>query len=496
MLTAPTHDHLPAIIHALLGDKKLRPLQEDVLSLIRTGSNTLAVFGTGQGKSVCFHIPAFENALKDGSKTIIFYPLRSLANDQYEMLKKTAELLDVRLFRANGSITQKERDLLDTALADGSWDILIATPEFAQHHTDRLGQDYNKAKLIVLDEAHHLLESRHRGAYRRFAETLKKLGSPQTAAFTATARKETFDHIKETLNIDSWVINPTMRENLHIVDARNTKNKDAYILKLAREANGKTIVYCNSRKVTAQIAEDLRQNGIKGVACYNAEMPNKQRREVEDQFRRGELHFMIATSAFGEGIDLPDVRNIILYHLNFDMVSFNQMSGRAGRDGDISRIHLLYGEKDRAINDYIMQKACPSISMLRLIYKEMKKRFQGEEIRGTYAEFERQIHNRDIDAASISMALKIFSDVGLAHVEKDTESRGVIVNLLTPPEDVDITDSERFEEGQATLEAFNQFCKHALTEKASNLQIAISKPIYPKDIPLKGGEANNKILDW
>ena len=488
-MTTPTSNlcEIPVVRETLLGNRPLRLIQKDVVNQIREGHNILAVMGTGQGKSVCFHIPALENAIKNKSKTIIFYPLRSLANDQYATLKPAADSLGVRIQLANGSITQKERDILDIALIDGSWDILIATPEFAQHHADRLGLPHNRPDLVVIDEAHHLYESRHRSAYRSFSSTLAQLGYPQTAAFTATARKDTFEHIKEVLKINHWIINPAVRENLKIVNVRNNRNKDAYVLKLGHEANGKTIVYCNSRQVTAALAEGLIALGVKGVACYNAKMNTKERRQVESDFRAGRLNFIIATSAFGEGIDIPDVRDVVLYHLNFDKVAFNQMSGRAGRDGSLARIHLLYGEADRAINDLIMQKGCPSKELLKMIYSVFRNYARGEEIRGTYAHFQREIGNRSIDAATISTALRIFCEVGLATVERDTEARGVVVNILRPEEMVDVTTSECYEENQATLESFEQFCRYAMGSKPEVLEAAISRPIYPDDISFKNG---------
>ena len=491
----------PAVREALLGGRGLRPLQETVIEHIREGRNVLAVFGTGQGKSVCFQIPAIEAVIQRGAKTIICYPLRSLANDQYEALSRGLEGLPVRLYRANGSITAKERAALDAALEDGSWDILIATPEFVAYHLERLTQEHNKTDLLVMDEAHHLLESRHRSAYRKFRQTVTALAPRQTAAFTATARKDTFEHIMKTLDTQAWVINPAIRENLRIVDARNESAKDAYILRVARAAAGKMIIYCNSRKVTTALAEDLEAKGVVGgVACYNAEMGTKKRREVEDDFRAGRIRVVVATSAFGEGIDLPDVRDVVLYHLNFDMVSFNQMAGRAGRDGAEACVHLVYGEEDRKLNDFIMQKGSPSVPLLRKIYADLRRRANGEELRGTYADFDRMLRSREYDAATISTALKIFVEVGLATVENDTESRGKVVNLLTPPENLDITASERYEEGQATIEAFNAFCQLAMKESAGELQARISKPIYPNDIELQGsveGEAEaNPILDW
>jgi single-stranded-DNA-specific exonuclease len=303
-----------SVQHALLGDRELREPQREVLTAIRAGENVLAVFGTGQGKSVLYQIPAIESALR-GLKTIIFHPLRALANDQFATMQKAlVSFPEVRLLRANGSITKEERDELNGALKNGSWDILLATPEFARHHLEVFAQPWNQPALVVLDEAHHLYESRHRPAYHSFGETLARLGSPQTTAFTATARDDAFNHIVDVLGITTWVINPAVRGNLKIVDRRNELNRLAYLQALAAQKNAKTIVYCNSRKETFALASAL-SLGCAGVAAYNAEMDPRQRTLIEQQFRANELHFVVATSAFGEGIDLPDVRHVVLYHL-------------------------------------------------------------------------------------------------------------------------------------------------------------------------------------
>ncbi len=310
------------------------------------------------------------------AKTLVVYPLRALANDQFEALRRNLDPLGLRCYRANGSIDNDERADLFAALRDGEWDVVLATPEFLEFHREAL-RGRSVPSLVVVDEAHHLAESRHRPAYARLAATIASLDNPQVLALTATAGDESFKRIVEDLRIEAWVVDPTIRENLNVVDARGTKEKFRYLIELFGDAGRagprkKGIVYCNSRSEVTKVAQALRKEFGNEVAFYHGRMPNGERLEVERLFREGFLRVVIATSAFGEGIDLPDVANVVLYHLNFDFGEFNQQAGRAGRDGEQAQIHLLYGDRDRSINEYLIDIDAPPLARLREIYRGLE----------------------------------------------------------------------------------------------------------------------------
>ena len=242
---------------ALLGERPLRDAQRAVLERVRAGRNTLAVLGTGRGKSLCFQLPAATAALEHGAKTIVLYPLRALANDQYEALVRRLEPLGLRIFRANGAIDAAERAELMDVLETGAWDIVCTTPEFMHFHGDRFTHERSRPAMLVVDEAHHLIESTHRPAYGRIGELVRKLGGPQVLALTATAGDDVFAGIRRELAIDAWVIDPTIRENLTVVEARGVTNKVDYIRRNV-DPEGKALVYCNSRNETMKVAEKLR----------------------------------------------------------------------------------------------------------------------------------------------------------------------------------------------------------------------------------------------
>jgi single-stranded-DNA-specific exonuclease len=482
-----------AVRIALIGQRPLRDAQDAILRKLEARRNTLAVLGTGRGKSLCFQLPAAERALARGEKTLVFYPLRAITNDQYEAMTRRLAGFGLRVLRANGAIDGAERAILESALADGSWDVILSTPEFATYHRDAFLRTCNRPQLVVVDEAHHIFDSRHRAAYGTLGTLVRELGRPQILALTATANADAFAAIRSALAIDAWVIDPTVRENLSVIDARATTDKNAY---LARELGheGKAIVYCNSRTEVAKLAERLRRRFGETVAFYHAGVPAPERLRVEDLFRRDVVRTIVATSAFGEGIDLPDVRDVVLYHLNFNFTEFNQMAGRAGRDGSPARIHLLYGDSDRRINDYIIAKSAPSLATLRAIYRGLRGLlgFRGPasdgteragEVRSTYEDIARTLDIEMTDGSTIGSAVRIFEEAGL--IETGIDDEGRFLRFREVAAKVDLTKTTRYAEGLADREAFDRFCGLALEADAQTLEQIINRPIYPDGVALE-----------
>ena len=233
-----------------------------------------------------------------------------------------------------------------------------------------------------------------------------------------------------------------------------------------------------SRKSPSKLREALGDV----VAFYHAGVGAAERLQVERFFREGAIRIIVATSAFGEGVDLPDVRDVFLYHLNFDLTEFNQQSGRAGRDGAPARIHLLFGETDRSINDFILERASPPLHTLRTIYAGMKKIARGGVIRMTYADLASALDLGDkVDHTTIGAAARIFADAGLIEAGEDDESR--FVRFRDVPGKVDLTQNERFAEGEAERAGFAQFCELALSAQPDVLESIVNRPIYPSNVP-------------
>jgi len=471
-----------ALRQALIGGNSLRDAQRRVLERLEQGRRTLAVLGTGRGKSFCFQLPAARAALERGAKTLVFYPLRALANDQFDALVRRLERFGLRILRANGAIDGEERANLGAALEDGSWDIILTTPEFASFHRAAFLRPENRAEFVVVDEAHHVFESRHRPAYGALGALVRELAPQRLLALTATANADAFAAIRAALGIDAWVIDPTVRENLHVVDVRNTGERAAYLVR-ELAGDGKAIVYGNSRAEVTKLAGRLRTRLGPVVAFYHAGIPTAQRALVEDMFRAGSVRIVVATSAFGEGIDLPDVRDVVLYHLNFHFTEFNQMAGRAGRDGADARIHLLYGEGDRRINDFIIGRGAPSVQTLRELYRGMRGIASDGVLRTNYEDVARILGFECVDGSTVGAAVRIFEEAGLVTTGVDDDGR--FVRFAAARGKVDLTKTARYAEGQAERENFERFCALALEADAATLQQIINRPIYPDRVALE-----------
>ncbi|HEY5341043.1 MAG TPA: helicase-related protein [Candidatus Aquilonibacter sp.] len=476
----PSGEMEASVQRALIGDAQPHAAQRQALARIEAGRNTLVVLGTGRGKSFCFQYPAALRALGGGGKTLVIYPLRALVNDQYEALLRKCDPLGLRIYRANGAISHDEREELFEALEAGAWDIVLATPEFLEYHRQEF-RGASAPAMVVVDEAHHLYESTHRAAYGRLGETIASLGVPQVLALTATANDEAFAQIVRDLRIDAWVIDPTIRENLHVVDAREKKDKADYLLELFGSGD-KGIVYCNSRKEATKLAENLRKKLGDDVMFYHAGMPSPERHEVERFFREGDLRVVVATSAFGEGIDLPDVRHVVLYHLNFDFTEFNQQAGRAGRDGADAQIHLLFGHSDRSINEFIIDREAPTLAVLRAVYRGVRGLAHEGIVRMSYVDIARTLELDKVNERTVSRAMHIFEDEGLLEIAEDDDGR--YARFLPVEGKVDLERNERFAEGEAERESFKRFCDLVLTARADDLERIINRPIYPQRIEL------------
>jgi len=207
------------------------------------------------------------------------------------------------------------------------------------------------------------------------------------------------------------------------------------------------------------------------------------RREVEEGFRNGALCVVVATTAFGEGIDLPDVREVVLYHLNFNFTEFNQQAGRAGRDGKPARIHVLFGPSDRNLNEFLIKLEAPTLPTLREIYLGLKGLARERTIRLSARDIAETL---DIDGSrdrTIEVALQIFEQERLVEIGRDDD--GPFVRMLAVDGKIDLAANERFAEGQAEREAFAEFADFILSADTQTLTRLIDRPLYPERVPLQ-----------
>ncbi|MBI4744922.1 MAG: single-stranded-DNA-specific exonuclease RecJ, partial [Actinobacteria bacterium] len=360
----------------LLNDQSLKEKQKESIKTLLEGNNCLTIMGTGQGKSAIFQIVSAYKAIKKEEITIVVFPLRALVNDQFHYLKSIYDQLGLSVGQFSGDLSKNQRENVFEALKEDKIDIVFTTPEFLYHHSAEFAKIRNKIGFFVIDECHHICTSSesHRPLYKRLHEIIDLFGNPLVLAVTATANDKVALEIIRSLKIKNTVIDPAVRTNLNIIDKRNISNKDEYIKNIIA-AGEKSVVYVNSREQTVKIANYLRINHhhlCNQIAYYNAGLNAELRAEIENRFRSNDLKIIAATSAFGEGVNIPDVVHIFLYHLNFNFIEFNQQSGRAGRNGREAYIHLLFGDEDAKINSYILESMAPDRPKLASLYRSLR----------------------------------------------------------------------------------------------------------------------------
>lgn len=470
------------IKESLIGENDYRPKQREAIQMLIEGKSLLAVLGTGRGKSAIFQTYSAYLALKRQLATIIVYPLRALVNDQFLSLKKKLAPLGLNIVKGTGALESDERAEFFAQLREGKVDIVLTTPEFLVYNQQRFSTISERIGLIVVDEAHHLA-SRRQG-YRQLPQTLRQIGQLQILAVTATANEAAAKAITEGLVLDEFLLDSHVRENLRLEDQRQNTDKMAYLQKLATRGE-KTVVYVNSRKQAVKIAQSLREKMPSVIAqqiCYyHGGLSNSDRLAIETAFKEGSLRLIVTTSAFGEGIDIPDIKNVVLYHLSFSAEEYNQLAGRAGRNGEEAIIHLLYNQRDEGLNRVLLEGSCPKRENLVQFYKLLMKLSANKQaLEMTNLQLAEYADKEKIVGFSENTAshwLGIFEELGLLERERVGNKRRIA--MIHHPQKVDLERSLRFREGIAELDDFERYLQIAFHCDHDQLLEAVNRPIFP-----------------
>mgnify|MGYP001026170330 CR=1 FL=1 len=482
----------PTLVNELakrfLNGNKLREKQEETLENLLQGKNCLTIMGTSRGKSAIFHIFSAIEAIKDNKISVILYPLRSLINDQYCYLKHVFGEIGLNVVHLSGDVDFDERESIFAALASGEAHVVLTTPEFIYHNKFEFDKLKKRIGFLVVDESHHVSTSSqlHRPLYGRLNEVITSMENPLVLAITATAGEKVAPTIHKTLGIEKVVIDPNVRRNLRLIDKRGIRKKDLYIKDVIAQQE-KSIIYVNSREQSVKIASALRESAPhlrNRIVYYNAGMDSSSRCEVEERFRNGDFLTVVSTSAFGEGVNIPDIRNIFLYHMPFSFITYNQQSGRAGRDDEASNIHILFGEKDAKINRLILESMAPSRKELVNLYRALKNiskgSLEGFEMTNKDILSEVEFFGRTfLNENGVSAGLRVFKELGLVEVSGSGLSRKI--KLCDSVGKLSLSDSIRHEEGQDEKALFSEFKKWVLNSSEEDLLSMINQPIYPKD---------------
>jgi single-stranded-DNA-specific exonuclease len=473
------------VFRALIGERTPHPAQREALAHLAAGRSCLAVMATGRGKSFIFQAHAARVALARGEASVFVYPLRALVADQAFHLTDAFSSLGLTVGLITGETAPGAREELFAALAAGGVDVLLTTPEFLERHATRFAES-GRVRFVVVDEAHHVALSRagHRPAYARLGEALETMGRPVVCAVTATAGDDIAPQVRDALGIEAVVLDDTRRVNLRVADDRGLADKAGHLAALASRGE-KLIAYVNSREESVRLAMRLRDASARlaqRTAFYNGGLSRAARHAVEKAFRAGEITAIVATSAFGEGVDIPDVRHVALYHLPFNRVEFNQMCGRAGRDGAPATVHVLFGARDGTVNELVLASVAPDLDDLRALYAVLRAKSAADGwIETTNAELATEVKQRRAKSRltdrGVSTGIGVFREVGLL----TGEGAGAYRRLALLPVDgkVDLAASVRYGEGVEEAEEFAEFRSWVLAASSEDLLAAFDRPILP-----------------
>lgn len=341
------------ILKRYFGYEAFRPKQQEIIESILGGHDTLAIMPTGGGKSICYQIPAL---LMPGI-TLVISPLIALMKDQVDALVD----IDLPVTLLNSTLSYEEYLERLHAIRKGKYKIIYLAPEsLASSYMERLATDIPISHIAV-DEAHCISTWGHdfRLSYGEIADFIARIPErPVISAFTATATPRVRTDIVESLGLTGVNSFETgyERVNLHLNVVRDS-NKLAFLLHyLSKHRQQSGIIYCATRKETEEVYEALRKKKFP-IGYYHAGLSPEERRRVQEQFIYDELPIMVATNAFGMGIDKSNVRFVIHYNMPETLEAYYQEAGRAGRDGARAECYLLYSPRDLQIRRYLIEKA-------------------------------------------------------------------------------------------------------------------------------------------
>lgn len=347
------------------GIRRFRPGQMEVMEAVLSGKDALAVMPTGSGKSLTFQIPS----LLLPKATVVVSPLISLMQDQVEK----AEEAEIESTKLNSTLSAAEEREARDAIAEGDSKLIYVTPERLENAEYRAVLSEGGVSLFVVDEAHCISQWGHdfRPAYLALREAIRDLGRPPILALTATATPEIQRDIIQQLGLKDPVVVDTgiERPNLFLEVFRTVNGlaKRERIRNILNETEGSGIIYVATVRTANELYEWLCADNV-NAARYHGKMKTKEREEVQQQFMKGEFHVIVATKAFGLGIDKPDIRFIVHFNFPDSLESYYQEIGRAGRDGKLARCPLLYRLEDRRIQGYFLGGKYPRRDHSQRIY--------------------------------------------------------------------------------------------------------------------------------
>ncbi|NND64300.1 MAG: RecQ family ATP-dependent DNA helicase [Flavobacteriaceae bacterium] len=368
-----------SILHQYWGYESFKPRQEEIIDSVVNGRHSVALLPTGGGKSLCYQIPS----MMQPGLCIVVSPLVALMNDQVQNLKSKG----IKALSLVGGISFDElTTLLDNALY-GNYKFLYLSPERLQQELVQNAIRKMNVNLIAVDEAHCISQwgNDFRPAYRNIQILMELQPFIPVLALTATATSEVLEDTIAQLNLKEAAVfkSSFARENL-VYQVIKENDKVARIAQLLQQKPGSAIVYVRSRKNAESVASNLNNLGISST-FYHGGLHSKLKNDRLQAWKSNEISTMVATNAFGMGIDHPEVRNVIHIQLPESIESYYQEAGRAGRDGKLSFATLLFNEDDIRIAQKQYIEASPSTGDIKTLYRHLNNYFQISYGEGEYS---------------------------------------------------------------------------------------------------------------
>ena len=357
---------LHAALHRHFNFPAFRPGQEAALQSVLNGRHTLVVMPTGSGKSLIYQLAA----LQLPGVTLVISPLIALMKDQVDSLTRRG----IAATFINSTLATSEQTHRLRALSEGRFKIVLVAPERLRSRAFREALSRTPISLLTVDEAHCLSQWGHdfRPDYLHIAEARSQFKAPVTLALTATATPRVQDDIIRLLGLEQAerIITGFNRPNLtlEVFSTPDVKAKLNFLRDFLAQVDGAGIIYTGTRRDAEEVADFVREVARVEVAFYHGALDAGTRTRVQDAFMAGDLPIVVATNAFGMGIDRPDVRFVLHYAVPGTLEAYYQEAGRAGRDGLPARAILLYSPKDTALQEFFIENDSPSLDELRAVY--------------------------------------------------------------------------------------------------------------------------------
>jgi len=358
------------ILEKYWGFREFRPLQDEIIKSIAAGRDTLGLMPTGGGKSVTYQVPAIASE----GMCLVITPLIALMKDQVEKLNQRG----IRAIAVHSGMSRDEISVaLDNAIY-GNYKFLYISPERIGTEIFRVRLEKMKINLIAVDETHYISQLGYdfRPSYLRIVDLREYLPDTTLLAITATATTDVVEDIQDKLKFRKKnVLRITFERKNLIYTVREAENKQKYILRLVRKIKGSGIIYVRSRKKTRELSLYLQEGGI-SCDYYHAGLTYPVRNKKHNDWMTGKIRIMIATNAFGMGIDKADVRFVIHIDLPDSLEEYFQEAGRAGRDHKVAHAILLFNEGDKYTAEKRIQTNFPEPDVIRQIYRALGNYYQ------------------------------------------------------------------------------------------------------------------------